>query len=378
MSIPSTEILEVHLTNPSIKNSFGGMHWNPCHLEINRDLLMTLLESLPKKYPASSEEPRTNSFHGYCGLSSVDPVIYRQQRLSSRNSKLFRVLAHVSERRCCTYFNLKPRDIRNHSHVSVDEWRQFQDLRRDRFAKRPSGCLIRDLQNGSSFVTWVENVDVRDKTKLHPKLNPLLSLGMHLERGAGSQIFKFKPSASSTPRESTLHPVTPISPEGRRSLAITAKRMVARSSSFLRTTESSTISEIYRTDLSGNVYPPTALCMSLQPSVPVLTQKLHLCFGDKQTQRHPPSPGVFHDETGSFVIFASRKPFQSLLCGVDQEIQLMPFGFYILPNVSGSILDGTLLTMVFQITVKMSRKKAVEVATQIVKETLHKIIEAVN
>ncbi|KAK9911372.1 hypothetical protein M0R45_035288 [Rubus argutus] len=97
------EILEVYQKNPSIKNSFGGMHWNPCHLEINRDLLMTLLESLPKKYPASSEEPRTNSFHGYCRLSSVDPVIYRQQRLSSRNSKLFRVLA-MSQRGCCTYF----------------------------------------------------------------------------------------------------------------------------------------------------------------------------------------------------------------------------------------------------------------------------------
>jgi hypothetical protein len=57
----------------------------------------------------------------------------------------------------------------------------------------------------------------------------------------------------------------------------------------------------------------------------------------------------------------------------------MPFGFYILPNVSGSTLDGTLLTIVFQITVKnISKRKAVEVVTESVKETLHKIIEAVN
>ncbi|KAK9901163.1 hypothetical protein M0R45_030527 [Rubus argutus] len=87
------------------------------------------------------------------------------------------------------------------------------------------------------------------------------------------------------------------------------------------------------------------------------------------------------DETGSFVIFApiEKAEFQSMLCGVDQEIQLMPFGFYILPNVSGSILDGTLLTMVFQITVKnVSKKKAVEAVTQTVKETLQKIMEAVN
>ncbi|KAK9911374.1 hypothetical protein M0R45_035290 [Rubus argutus] len=79
------------------------------------------------------------------------------------------------------------------------------------------------------------------------------------------------------------------------------------------------------------------------------------CISVLAISRHndTPSPGVFHDETGSFVIFApiEKADFQSLLCGVDQEIQLMPFGFYILPNVSGSILDGTLLTMVFQITV---------------------------
>ena len=57
----------------------------------------------------------------------------------------------------------------------------------------------------------------------------------------------------------------------------------------------------------------------------------------------------------------------------------MSFGFFILPNVSGSILDGTLLTMVFQLTVKnVSSKQAVEVVTQIVKEALQKIMEAVN
>jgi homeobox-leucine zipper protein len=87
------------------------------------------------------------------------------------------------------------------------------------------------------------------------------------------------------------------------------------------------------------------------------------------------------DATGSYVIFApiEKAVFQSMLCGVNQEIQLMPFGFFILPNVSGSILDGTLLTMVFQLTVKnVSSKQAVEVVTQIVKEALQKIMEAVN
>ncbi|KAK9942972.1 hypothetical protein M0R45_008605 [Rubus argutus] len=48
--------------------------------------------------------------------------------------------------------------------VSVDELRQFhRPSTRSVCRKRPSGCLIRDMQNGSSLVTWVENVDVRKK-----------------------------------------------------------------------------------------------------------------------------------------------------------------------------------------------------------------------
>ena len=48
--------------------------------------------------------------------------------------------------------------------VSVDELRTTpRSSVRSMCRKRPSGCLIRDMQNGSSFVTWVEHVDVREK-----------------------------------------------------------------------------------------------------------------------------------------------------------------------------------------------------------------------
>ena len=58
---------------------------------------------------------------------------------------------------------------------------------------------------------------------------------------------------------------------------------------------------------------------------------------------------------------------------------MTPFGFCILPNVSGSILDGTLLTMVFQIAVKnVWSKQAVKMLTHIVQEALQKIMDAVN
>ncbi|KAK9901752.1 hypothetical protein M0R45_002023 [Rubus argutus] len=80
-------------------------------------------------------------------------------------------------------------------------------------------------------------------------------------------------------------------------------------------------------------------------------------------QNRPQWERVLHRCNGVLCDIRANSPdvFQSMLYGVDQEVPLMPFGFSILPNVSGSILDGTLLTMVFQITVKnVSSKQAVE------------------
>ncbi|KAK9922514.1 hypothetical protein M0R45_030976 [Rubus argutus] len=298
--------------------------------------------------------------------------------------------------------------------------------------KRPSGCLIRDLQNGSSFVTWVENVDVREQDKaLHPKLTPFVESGYAF--GARRWIsnlqvqaerFIYSTGINTSPSDS------PISLEGRRSLAITAKRMVISFcsdvcnstyhnwSSSNKTREKNM--EVKTNKRRGDPGKPPGLHRTAGCTIELLSSHNRVFDYLRDIQNRPQwerisTNSIVHelatfstgpdprncisvlaisrhndilllqecstDETGSFVIFApiEKAEFQSLLCGVDQEIQLMSFGFYILPNVSGSILDGTLLTMVFQITVKnVSKKKAVEVATQIVKETLHKIIEAVN
>ena len=88
------------------------------------------------------------------------------------------------------------------------------------------------------------------------------------------------------------------------------------------------------------------------------------------------------DATGSSVIYApiNNSIFQCLMCGADPgPFPLMPSGFSILPNVSGCILDGTILTIVFQISVMAtSAKAAVESATNVVQDTLKRIAAAVN
>ena len=69
-----------------------------------------------------------------------------------------------------------------------------------------------------------------------------------------------------------------------------------------------------------------------------------------------------------------------MLCGIDPEpVQLMSSGFSILPDVSGNVLDGTLLTLVFQISVKeTSARSAVDTAASVVQDTLKRIKAAVN
>ena len=60
--------------------------------------------------------------------------------------------------------------------ISVDELRQFhRPSTRSVCRKWPSRCLIRDMQNESSLVTWVENVDVREKEDdVHAILKPFV------------------------------------------------------------------------------------------------------------------------------------------------------------------------------------------------------------
>ncbi|KAK9943836.1 hypothetical protein M0R45_009431 [Rubus argutus] len=317
--------------------------------------------------------------------------------------------------------------------VSVDELRQFhRPSTRSVCRKRPSGCLIRDMQNGSSLVTWVENVDVREKEdEMHAILKPFVESSFAfgasrwiatLQRQA--ERFIYSTGINISPSDA------PISPEGRRSLTMTANKMVISfctdicNSTYHHWTSSNKTRqktmEVKTNKRRGDPGKPPGLHRTAGCTVELISSHNRVFDYLRDIQNRPqwermssgslvqalanittgPDPRncisvlamsnhkeililqeCCTDATGSYVIFGPITPndFQSMLYGVDQDLPLMPFGFSILPNVSGSILDGTLLTMVFQITVKnVSSKQAVEVVTQIVKEALQKIIEAVN
>ena len=316
--------------------------------------------------------------------------------------------------------------------VSVDELRSIpRPAVRSICRKRPSGCLIRDLQNGSSLVTWVENVDVREKD-LGPIFIPFVVSGFAF--GAKRWISTLQRQAQrficcmvidASPND------TIIIPEGRRSLAKMANKMVVSfcndisNSSYHHWTKSNTTRdthmEVRTNKRRGDPSKPpgvnrTAGCtieftsphtivfdflrdvqtrplwdsMSIGSSVNVLANVTtgldpRNCISVLSISNHNGFlllQECCTDATGSYVIYTpiDAATFQSILCGADPEpIPIMSSGFSILPNVSGDVLNGTLLTIVFQVSVTvMSSKKSVDLATIVVQETLQRIRAAVN
>lgn len=97
----------------------------------------------------------------------------------------------------------------------------------------------------------------------------------------------------------------------------------------------------------------------------------------------------YTDSTGSYMIYVAidGATFQSMLCGGDPEpIALLPYGFSILLDVSnarrsGGNVDGTLLTIVFQVSIENIQGKSkavVNLVTNLLKDTVRRIKTAIN
>ncbi|VVB12164.1 unnamed protein product [Arabis nemorensis] len=97
-----------------------------------------------------------------------------------------------------------------------------------RSRRRPSGCLIQELQNGYSKVTWVEHAEVDDRS-VHNMYKPLVNTGLAFgaKRWVATldrQCERLASSMASNIPASDLSVIT--SPEGRKSMLKLAERMV--------------------------------------------------------------------------------------------------------------------------------------------------------
>ncbi|XP_009135189.1 homeobox-leucine zipper protein MERISTEM L1 isoform X2 [Brassica rapa] len=109
--------------------------------------------------------------------------------------------------------------------VSLDNLRPSPITRSRR---RPSGCLIQELQNGYSKVTWVEHMEVDDRS-VHTMYKPLVNTGLAFgaKRWVATldrQCERLASSMASNIPTGDLSVIT--SPEGRKSMLKLAERMV--------------------------------------------------------------------------------------------------------------------------------------------------------
>jgi homeobox-leucine zipper protein len=286
------------------------------------------------------------------------------------------------------------------------------------------------LQDGSSLVTWVEHVDVHEKD-LRKIFQPFVESGFAfgakrwistLQRQVEHFLFSM---GINTPLSDT-----PITPEGRRSLVAMANKMVV---SFCNDISNSTYHhwtksqrtrdrpmEVRTNKRRGDPDKPPGLNRTAGCTIQHLSQhtKVFDFLRDMQTRPLWDSMSMdssIHvlahvttgidprncisvfaissyndflilqecctDATGSYVIYApiDQTIFHTMLSGTDPNpFPMMASGFSILPNVSEDTLGGTLLTMVFQISVKaISSNQAVDMATAVIQGTLKKIKVAV-
>ncbi|CDY16639.1 BnaA09g20170D [Brassica napus] len=283
-----------------------------------------------------------------------------------------------------------------------------------RTRRRPSGCLIQELPNGYSKVTWIEHMEVDDRS-VHTMYKPLVHSGLAfgakrwvstLER----QCERLASSMASNIPASDLSVIT--SPEGRKSMLKLAERMVmsfcsgvGASTAHAWTTMSSTGSDdvrvMTRKSMDDPGRPP-GIVLSAATSfwIPVAPKRVFDFLRDENSRSewdilsnggmvqemahiaNGREPGncvsllrvnsgnssqsnmlilqeSCTDASGSYVIYAPVDivAMNVVLSGGDPDyVALLPSGFAILPDVVSSSTTasgscGSLLTVAFQILV---------------------------
>ncbi|KAJ7967654.1 Homeobox-leucine zipper protein like [Quillaja saponaria] len=274
--------------------------------------------------------------------------------------------------------------------VSLDNLRP-SPISRNR--RRPSGCLIQEMPNGYSKVTWIEHVEVDDRS-VHNIYRPLVNSGLAF--GArrwvvtlDRQCERLASLMANNIPAGDLCVITGT--DGRKSMLKLAERMVmsfctgvGASTAHAWTTLSATVLQLH----SGFQFPPKRVFNFLRDensrnewdilSNGGLVQEMaHIANGRdpgncvsllRVNSANTSQSNMLilqesrTDSTGSYVIYAPVDivAMNVVLSGGDPDyVALLPSGFAILPDGpgpnGGPILDvgtgGSLLTVAFQILV---------------------------
>ncbi|GFP99068.1 homeobox-leucine zipper protein hdg11 [Phtheirospermum japonicum] len=303
----------------------------------------------------------------------------------------------------------------------------------------PSGCIIQDMPNGYSKVTWVEHWEIEDKAPIHRLYRDLIHSGLAFgaERWLSAlqricERFAFLMGTANSTRD--LGGVIP-SPEGKRSIMKLAQRMVSNFCSSMNPSNGQ-----QWTTLSGEFEVRATLHKSMDPGqpngdvlsasatiwLPLPPENVFNFFRDERTRpqwdvlsNQNPVQELFHiangshpgncisvlrnqgfntsqnnmlilqesciDSSGSLVVYCpvDLPSINIAMSGEDPSyIPILPSGFTISPDGPG-IIGGSLITVVFQILVsnlpsaRMS-PESVTTVNNLIGNTVHQIKAALN
>ncbi|PIN06598.1 hypothetical protein CDL12_20846 [Handroanthus impetiginosus] len=140
--------------------------------------------------------------------------------------------------------------------VSHDFIKELQDAAPTRCWKLPSGCIIEDMSNGKSTVTWIEHVQVDDKSLTHRLYRDLVSSceAYGAKRWITSlqrmcERFAFSMGITPTPERGPRGVID--SPDGRRNLMKLSHRMVMNFCEALSMSHKSNSSQLLELENNG-------------------------------------------------------------------------------------------------------------------------------
>ncbi|GAB4826381.1 hypothetical protein Ancab_009246 [Ancistrocladus abbreviatus] len=295
----------------------------------------------------------------------------------------------------------------------------------------PSGCIVQDLANGYSLVTWIEHVEY-DESSVHQLYRPLLrsALGFGAQRWLAvlqrqCECTAFLSSFKITPEDIAVG----ITSEGKRSIVNVAKRITANFCAGICATSARPWEKLQRNEVAHDVRvmmrvntddpgEPSGVVLSAATSVwmPVSRQQLFDFLCDDQSRSkwdilsnggpmHKAAPAresnmlilqeSWTDQTGCLIVYApvDIPTMQVTMNGGDPDsLALLPSGFAISDALinsntagdgGGVTPNGSLLTLGFQILVNSHpnaelNMDSIETVSSLITCTIQKIKAALN
>ncbi|KAG5132635.1 hypothetical protein JHK82_023823 [Glycine max] len=306
--------------------------------------------------------------------------------------------------------------------VSFDSFRQKTSFFHS--WRHPSGCMIQEMPNGCSMVTWVEHVEVDDKIQTHQLYKDLIATG--IAYGAERWIMELQRICERfacfyverIPSQDSGGVINSL--EGRRSVMNFSHRMIKVFCESLTMSGNLDFPHMNMENNSGlrvsirknrnHLGQPKGMIVVAATSIwlPLHYMKVFEFFTDDRRRAQPFIPNEnnalvlqesFTTPMGSYVVYAPTDvaAMNSAINGEDSSmLPVLPSGFVISadgePNAalgafnSSDIerLGGSLLTVAFQILasspdgINMSNMESVEAVNSLLTSTILKVKDALN